>query len=87
MRSIIAYIAILALAATQVKPQEPGCSDDHKTIRCKGDWKSTEYCMQVVGDESSCFCFHKLESFAVANNHFSEFEACCNKKAGGWREC
>ncbi|KAJ7277987.1 hypothetical protein C8J57DRAFT_1503828 [Mycena rebaudengoi] len=43
MRSIAGYIAIVALAATQVK----GCSDDDTTIRCwngnpDDSWKLTE---------------------------------------------
>jgi hypothetical protein len=101
MRSI-AYIAILVLAATRGKgfPRNvkffffertvflvKSCSDEDTTIRCNGAWEKTQTCMNEVGSARDCYCVHRLEYFAVANHNFDEFKSCCDKRAGGWREC
>jgi hypothetical protein len=73
-----------------------GCSDDDTTIRCWGgnsndNWKLTQQCMKELGNTEDCYCWGNMRYFAVANNNFEEFKACCNAKAGGasgrWNQC
>ncbi|KAJ7604667.1 hypothetical protein DFH06DRAFT_274702 [Mycena polygramma] len=83
MRSIASYIAIVVLAATQVK----GCSGDDTTIRCwngkpNDSWSLTEQCMKELGNTRDCYCWGKLLYFAVANDNFEDFKACCSEKGG-----
>ena len=98
---LIAYIPILALAATQGMgiPHDvfffffdstvsvKSCSPSDKSIRCHGEWENTEECINELGTSRMCYCFHEQKDMAVANNHFAQFRACCQKKFGGSIEC
>ncbi|KAJ7871567.1 hypothetical protein B0H13DRAFT_2349854 [Mycena leptocephala] len=90
MRSIAGYIAIVALAATQVK----GCGDN--AFRCvnpdgsvEDDWNATNACMDKVGITNTCYCSHRAEFYADPDgNNIQKFKDCCDATPNyGWREC
>ena len=64
-----------------------GCADDDTTIRCnpgggKDGWENTVQCMNELGITRDCYCWGNQRFYAVANNNFAEFEACCSRQSG-----
>ncbi|OAQ25461.1 hypothetical protein K457DRAFT_141111 [Linnemannia elongata AG-77] len=66
------------------------CSDSDSTIRCGGidGWKDTTECMKELGNNEDCYCRSNDRYYAVANNNYMAFQACCDRKSNfGWGTC
>ena len=60
------------------------CSDGDTTIRChdgngNNEWKNTDLCMKELGNIDDCYCWSLTKYFAIANNNYDEFKACCQR--------
>lgn len=75
-----AIIVALAFAASAI-----ACGDN--AYRCKNpqgtiedDWKFTQDCMQRVGFEDTCWCYHRAQTYADPGSQakIEAFQKCCN---------